>query len=256
MVLAQPENKHVLKAFDLTGKVAAITGRHIYTSDGHVAGGARGIGLEVSKALAEAGADIAIIYSTSKHADTVAAEIAAANNVRAAAYQADVRNQSDIERAIQQIAQAFGKLDIIVANSGIAAHQPAEDYTTEQWRDIMQVNLDGAFYTAQAAARIFKKQGFGNVIFTASVSASLVNLPQKQAAYNASKAAVVQLAKCLAVEWVDFCRVNCISPGFIETDMLDVHPKDGGKSGTAWSLPRDCCDVCLGVMVYMLTSIV
>ncbi|KAL1963734.1 hypothetical protein VTN77DRAFT_7800 [Rasamsonia byssochlamydoides] len=214
MVLAQPENKHVLKAFDLTGKVAAITG------------GARGIGLEVSKALAEAGANIAIIYSTSKHADSVAAEIASANNVRAAAYQADVRNQPDIERAIQQIAQDFGKLDIIVANSGIAAHQPAEDYTTEQWREIMKVNLDGAFYTAQAAARIFKKQGFGNVIFTASVSATLVNLPQKQAAYNASKAAVVQLAKCLAVEWVDFCRVNCISPGYIETDMLDVHPKE------------------------------
>jgi len=88
----------------------------------------------------------------------------------------------------------------------------------------MQVNLDGAFYTAQAAARVFKEQGFGNVIFTASVSASLVNLPQKQAAYNASKAGVVQLAKCLSVEWVDFCRVNCVSPGFIETDMLAKLP--------------------------------
>lgn len=157
-----------------------------------------------------------------------------------------MRNQPDIERAIQQIATDFGKLDIIVANSGITAHRPAEEYTTEQWREIMQVNLDGAFYTAQAAARIFKKQGFGNVIFTASVSASLVNLPQKQAAvsfhhqapgllramlkglyqYNASKEAVVQLARCLSVEWVDFCRVNCISPGFIDTDMLDVHPKE------------------------------
>lgn len=90
----------------------------------------------------------------------------------------------------------------------------------------MKVNLDGAFYTAQAAARIFKKQGYGNVIFTASVSATLVNIPQKQAAYNASKAGVVQMAKCLSVEWVDFCRVNCISPGFITTDILDIHPKE------------------------------
>ena len=87
-------------------------------------------------------------------------------------------------------------------------------------------NLDGAFYTAQAAARIFKKQGYGNVIFTASVSATLVNVPQKQAAYNASKAGVVQMAKCLSVEWVDFCRVNCISPGFIATDILDIHPQE------------------------------
>jgi len=213
MVLFRPQNTHVLKAFDLTGKVAAVTG------------GARGIGLDVSIALAEAGANIAIIYSSSKNADTVAAEIEVANNVKAAAYQANVSNQPEIENIIGKIAKDFGKLDIIVANSGVTSHQPAEDYTSEQWREIMQVNLDGAFYTAQAAARVFKEQGFGNVIFTASVSASLVNIPQKQAAYNASKAGVVQLAKCLSVEWVDFCRVNCVSPGFIETDMLEKHPR-------------------------------
>ncbi|KAE8306971.1 hypothetical protein BDV41DRAFT_556581 [Aspergillus transmontanensis] len=214
MVLAQPGNKHVLKAFDLSGKVAAVTG------------GARGIGLEVSIALAEAGADVALIYNSSKTAETLATEIATKHNVKAAAYQADVANQEDIEKAIKQIAADFGKLDIIVANSGICSNVPAEDYTTEQWHIITKVNLDGAFYTAQAAARIFKEQGYGNVIFTASVSATLVNVPQKQAAYNASKAAVVQMAKCLSVEWVDFCRVNCISPGFIATDILDIHPKE------------------------------
>ncbi|GFF30791.1 L-xylulose reductase [Aspergillus udagawae] len=214
MVLAKPENKHVLKAFDLTGKVAAITG------------GARGIGLEVSRALAEAGANVALIYNSSTTAEATAAEIASAKNVKAAAYQANVSNKAEIERTIQQIASDFGRLDIIVVNSGITSNVAAEDYTAEQWKEIMQVNLDGAFYTAQAAAQIFKAQGRGNVIFTASVSATLVNVPQKQAAYNASKAGVVQLAKCLSVEWVDFCRVNCISPGFIETDILDIHPKE------------------------------
>ncbi|KAK2765122.1 hypothetical protein FQN54_008821 [Arachnomyces sp. PD_36] len=214
MVLSQPRNGHVMKAFDLTGKVAAVTG------------GARGIGLEVSRGLAEAGAHIAMIYSTSKTASNTASELASETGVKVSAYQADVTQQSAIETTIQQIAKDFGKLDIIVANSGIASHYAAEDYTPEQWSEIMKVNLDGAFYTAQAAARIFKAQGFGNVIFTASVSAILVNVPQKQAAYNASKAGVVQLAKCLAVEWVDFCRVNCISPGFIATDMLDVHPQE------------------------------
>lgn len=165
--------------------------------------------------------------------------------MKTAAYKADVSNQQEIENTVQQIAQDFGKLDIMVVNSGIASHHPAEEYTTEQWSRITKVNFDGAFYTAQAAGKIFKTQGSGNVIFTASVSATLVNLPQKQAAvswsyyrgnkyiacadfsqYNASKAGVVQLAKCLAVEWVDFCRVNCISPGFIVTDILDVHPKE------------------------------
>ncbi|KAL1862275.1 hypothetical protein Plec18170_001100 [Paecilomyces lecythidis] len=212
MVLAQPQNQSVVKAFDLTGKVAIVTG------------GARGIGLEVSRGLAEAGANVAIIYNSSKTAETTAYEIASANNVLAAAYRADVTNQAEIEAVVQNVVRDFGKLDIMVANSGIASCIAAEDYTTEQWSDIMKVNLDGAFYSAQAAARVFKGQGHGNIVFTASVSATLVNVPQKQAAYNASKAGVVQLAKCLSVEWVDFCRVNCISPGFIATDILDIHP--------------------------------
>lgn len=137
-----------------------------------------------------------------------------------------MKNSKKIDETLQQIAKDFGKLDIVVANAGIASHYPAEEYTNEQWSEIMKVNLDGAFFTAQSAANIFKAQGHGNLIFTASVSAILVNVPQKQAAYNASKAGVVQLARCLAVEWVDFCRVNCVSPGFIATDMLDVHPKE------------------------------
>ncbi|PYH89649.1 NAD(P)-binding protein [Aspergillus ellipticus CBS 707.79] len=211
-ILSQPERTHVLKAFDLSGKVAAVTG------------GARGIGLEVAKGLAEAGAHVAIIYNSSSTAEAIAAQIAGANNVRVAAYQSDVSKQSDIQAAIQTIASDFGKLDIVVANSGIASCVAAEEYTVDQWSEIMKVNLDSAFFTAQAAAQIFKSQGYSNVIFTASVSATLVNVSQKQAAYNTSKAGVVQLAKCLSVEWVDFCRVNCISPGFISTDILDIHP--------------------------------
>ncbi|KAL4882474.1 hypothetical protein BJY04DRAFT_187145 [Aspergillus karnatakaensis] len=214
MVLSQPPNQHVMKAFDLRGKVAAITG------------GARGIGLEVARGLAEAGADIAIIYNSSPNADEIATEIRTANNVTVGAYKANVTDQNEIESTIELIREHFGRLDIIVVNSGITTNVPAEDYSVAEWRKIMDVNLDGAFYSAQAAARIFKEQGSGNVIFTASVSARLVNVPQKQAAYNASKAAVVQLAKCLSVEWVDFCRVNCISPGFIATEILDIHPKE------------------------------
>ncbi|KAI9734014.1 MAG: hypothetical protein M1834_002671 [Cirrosporium novae-zelandiae] len=216
MVLAKPENKHVKSAFDLGGKVAAVTG------------GSRGIGLQVSRGLAEAGADVAIIYSQTP-ADEIAKQISAENNVKCAAYQSDVRDPEAIKKTILQIAKDFGKLDIVVPNAGIATHHAAEDYTPEQWGAIMKVNLDGAFYTAQAASKVFKEQGHGNIIFTASVSAILVNVPQKQAAYNASKAGLVHLAKCLAVEWVDFCRVNCISPGFIATEMLDVHPEEWRK---------------------------
>ncbi|KAL1607960.1 hypothetical protein SLS60_002899 [Paraconiothyrium brasiliense] len=199
--------------FSLKGKIAAVTG------------GVRGIGLSASRALAEAGASVAILYSSTKDADAIASQIAKDTGANVKAYKASVENKEEIASVLQQIAKDFGGLDIVVANAGIANHHAAEDYTEEQWRKVMAVNLDGAFYTAQAAGNIFKKQGHGNLIFTASVSAILVNVPQKQAAYNASKAGVVQLARCLSVEWVEFARVNCVSPGFIATDMLHVHPE-------------------------------
>lgn len=210
MPLYQPEdvNKPVLDQFSLKGKIAAVTG------------GAGGIGVEIVRGLAEAGADVALIYSGNKSAPDVAAQIAHETGVRVEAFQSDVSSRSAITATIEDIASNFGKgqLNAVVANSGVVANVPALEYTEESWNRNNGVNYDGVMWTAQAAGKIFKQQGHGNLIFTASVSATLVNLPQKQAAYNASKAAVVHLAKCLAVEWADFARVNCISPGFIMTE--------------------------------------
>ncbi|RSL42238.1 hypothetical protein CEP54_015554 [Fusarium duplospermum] len=142
------------------------------------------------------------------------------------AYKCNVTDRAQVNQVIRTASQELGGLDIVVANAGIADHIPAEDYPEDKFRKILDVNFNGAFWTAQAAANVMKgSKTRGSIIFTASVSAILVNVPQKQAAYNASKAAVVHLAKSLAVEWTDFARVNCVSPGFIATDMLDVHPK-------------------------------
>ena len=185
---------------------------------------------------------VAIVYNTSKDAPQIAKDIGVANNVRCAAYQSEVKDREALASTVEQVANDFGKVDIVVANAGIASHFPAEEYTSDQWSEIMRVNLDGAMWTAQAAAKIFKKQGFGNLIFTASVSAILVNIPQKQAAYNASKAGLVQLARCLSVEWVDFCRVNCVSPGFIATDMLSVHPEEWRKQWFSMIPASRLCD--------------
>ncbi|KAI5844463.1 oxidoreductase [Morchella snyderi] len=217
MVLAKPENTNVRNQFDLTGKVAAVTG------------GTRGIGVEAARGLAEAGASVAIIYTSSKDAESIASQMSQETGVKVVAYQSDVRDPASIAATINKIAADFGRIDIMVANAGITKHVAAIDQTPESFSEVMKVNLDGAFYTAQAAAKIFQKQGSGNVIFTASVSALLVNVPQKQAAYNASKAGLVQMAKCLAVEWVDFARVNCVSPGFIATDMIAELPEDWKK---------------------------
>lgn len=200
----------VLSRFGLRGKIAVVTG------------GARGIGLEVTRGLAEAGADVAIIYSSSKSAPEIAAGIAKATDVRVEAFQSDVANRQAITNTINHITTTFGhgRLDIVVANSGVCANIPSLEYTEESWASNNSVNLDGVMWTAQAAGKIFEKQSSGSLIITASVSAILVNIPQRQAAYNASKAAVVHLAKSLAVEWAAFARVNCISPGFIETESM------------------------------------
>lgn len=210
MPLYQPPdvNAHVLSQFSLKGKIAAVTG------------GARGIGVEIVRGLAEAGADVALIYTSSKDAHETAAQIAQATGVRVQAFQSDVADRSAIAATVNKIAAEFGhgRLDVMVANAGVCANVPSLEYTEETWRRNNSVNLDGVMWTAQAAGNIFKAQGKGNLVITASVSATLVNIPQTQAAYNSSKAAVVHLAKSLAVEWTDFARVNCISPGFILTE--------------------------------------
>ena len=213
MVLAAHPNPEapVLSHFSLEGKTALVTG------------GCRGIGLEVARGLCEAGAKVAITYTSTPAADAekTAAEISAANGGRAVkAYKCNVQSRADVESTVETVTTELGagQLDIVVANAGIAYHTPAQDYPEDKFREMFDVNLNGAFWTAQAAAKVFERQfkaggtGRGSIVFTGSVSATLVNVPQKQAAYNASKAALIHLAKSLAVEWVDFARVNCISP--------------------------------------------
>ena len=127
-------------------------------------------------------AQVALLFSTAKDAESKAAEVAAENGIVCKAYRADVTNPGAIEQTVKQVADDYGRLDIIVANAGIAAHYAAEDCTPEEFSHMVNVNLNGAYYTAQAAARIFKAQSSGNIVFTGSVSALLVNVPQKQAA--------------------------------------------------------------------------
>lgn len=219
MPLFKPENVNtpVLSQFSLKGKIAAVTG------------GAKGIGKEIVRGLAEAGADVALIYgSSAQAAEDTAREVSAATGQRVQPYRCDVADREETAAVINSICEGFGggRLDVVVANAGVCASVPSLEYTEETWRANNSVNLDGVMWTAQAAGRIFQRQGKGNLIVTASVSASLINVPQTQVAYNASKAAAVHLAKGLAVEWADFARVNCVSPGFIMTEMITKQPKE------------------------------
>lgn len=213
-------SSHVLSHFSLKGKVAAVTG------------GSRGIGLEVVRGLAEAGADVALIHHMTEDAPEKAASIAKANGVRVEAYKADVTDKANITKVIDDIAREFGHLDIVVVNAGVCSNIDSLEYTEESWHHINSVNVDGAMWTAQAAGKIFKAQGRGNLVITASVSSILVNFPQAQAAYNSSKAAVAQLGKCLAIEWAAFARVNMVSPGYIDTESTST------LSGLVFELQR------------------
>jgi sorbose reductase len=212
MPLYQPSdlNRPVLSQFSLQGKTCLVTG------------GSRGIGLQVVQGLAEAGADVAFTYRTTPLEDVVATaeKLSQDTGRRVQAFRCDVTVRDEIKSVMDQVATEFGhgKIDVVVVNAGVCSNVHSLEYTEDSWRRDNSVNYDGAMWTAQAAGIQFKKQGHGNLVITASVSATIVNVPQTQAAYNASKAAVLQLAKGLAVEWVDFARVNCVSPGYVWTE--------------------------------------
>ena len=200
--------------FSLKNKVALVTG------------GNQGIGKVVSKYLADAGADIVIVDLND--ATAVAAAIAEEFGVRAAAYVCDVTDQAGIEAVVAEAAAKMGTLDILFNNAGIAFHKAALDLQPGEWEKIINVNLNGVFYVAKAFANYLVANGKGgSIINTASMSGTIVNIPQEQASYNASKAAVVHLTKSLAVEWAPKgIRVNCISPGYIATEMLQFMRQD------------------------------
>ncbi|MDR2476419.1 MAG: SDR family oxidoreductase [Treponema sp.] len=185
-----------------------------------VTGGARGIGYSIALALAEAGANVALADTDLDTARVAAEKIAAETGKKIIAVKADVTDPASVNSMIDTILKDFGRIDAAFCNAGICMNIPAEEMTLDDWNKVIGVNLTGVFLTAQAAGKVMIKQGGGSIINTASMSAHIVNVPQPQCSYNASKAAVIQLTKSLAVEWaLKKVRVNSISPGYIGTDL-------------------------------------
>ncbi|VUC26536.1 unnamed protein product [Clonostachys rosea] len=212
--MAQQSSNHVhlVDLFSLKGKVVVITG----------ASNPKGIGMEVARGCAEMGADIALTYtSREEDARRNATDLVTSYGVTARSYKLDSAKFSDVEDFVQAVLTDFGRIDGFVANAGAAANAGVLEAEAGEWDRIMQINLNGTAYCAKAVGKVFKRQGYGSLVITASISGHIANYPQEQTSYNVAKAGCIHLAKSLANEWRGFARVNSISPGYIETGLCD-----------------------------------
>ncbi len=198
-----------LQKYDLSGRVAVITG------------GGRGIGLACAHALAEAGASIVIADIDARVAATGQAELAK-HGFEATLVAMDVTDPDQVNAVTGQLHEQFGGVDILVNNAGIArSGTPAENATDEQWRNVIDVNLNGVFWCCRAFGGHMVNRGKGAIVNLGSMSGFIVNRPQPQSYYNASKAAVHHLTRSLAAEWAaSGVRINAVAPTYIDTPLL------------------------------------
>ena len=214
-----------LDKLDLTGRTAFVTG------------GGRGIGLAAAEALIEAGASVTIAASTEEtNANGERHLTGKGHAVRTVLM--DVTDAARVAEVAGQVLSDQGPSDILVCNAGVArADVAAEDVTDDHFRGVMDVNLNGVFWCCREFGKPMLARGRGTIVIIGSISGHIVNRPQLQSYYNASKAAVHQLSKSLAAEWADRgVRVNAIAPGYVETPMTQYGMANPETSDTWMSL--------------------
>ncbi|KAF8735826.1 hypothetical protein AX14_001402 [Amanita brunnescens Koide BX004] len=205
------QQRKTLPSFSLAEKVCLVTGA------------ARGLGYEFCRAFIQSGCkSIAVLDLNGTEAKYAAQELEAYSNgdAKVIAVECDVASQESVQNAYARVIDAFHRVDSVVASAGIVENITALEYPDDRMKRLYDINVHGAFYTAREAAKVMIPKGNGSIILVSSMSATIVNLPQPQTPYNASKAAVKHMAASLAVEWAKTgVRVNALSPGYTLTKL-------------------------------------
>ena len=201
----------VLDAFKLDGKVAIVTGA------------SSGLGVAFATGLAEAGADIAICARRAEKLEETRKQVEATGR-RCLAIAADVAKPEDCERVVAETVEQLGGVDVLINNAGVGTAVPATRETPDEFRRVIDINLNGSYFMAQSAARAMRSNGGAIVNIGSVLGSTSAMLPQ--AAYAASKAAIIGLTRDLAQQWTGRkkIRVNALAPGFFESEMTDQYP--------------------------------
>jgi len=206
-----PARRTVLDMFDLTGRVAVVTGANA------------GIGRALARALGEAGATVVVAARTESRNTETVQELTAAG-IQAMAVRTDVTVRSDVVDLTTAVMDTYGRVDVLVNDAGMCIHAPTDEVSEDDWDAVISLNLSAVWRCCQLLGAPMRAAGKGAIVNIGSMSGVIVNRPQWQAAYNASKAGVHHLTRSLATEWAtDGVRVNALAPGYVRTDMTPLH---------------------------------
>ena len=199
-------------AFSLANRIALVTG------------GSRGIGQAIAAALARQGADVAVCSRNEADLDKTASEVRRRER-RVFCFEMDVRRPEQIREGINAVSRELGPIDILVNNAGTNVALPAAEVTQDSWSTIYETNVRGGFFAAQAVFPSMRERGYGRVVFIASQAG--IRAIANQSVYCSSKAAAIQLTRCLAVEWGRYgITANAVAPTYVRTAMTEKRLND------------------------------